>query len=69
MKQNGRHFTDNIFIHIFLNEKSGNLIKISLKFVYKRLIVNKWALVQVMACRLTGDKQLPEPMITQFTDA
>ena len=26
-------------------------------------------LVQVMACRLPGDKPLPEPMMTLFTDA
>ena len=27
------------------------------------------ALVQIMAWRLSGDKPLPEPMLTQFTDA
>ena len=32
-------------------------------------IDNKSALVQVMAWRWTGDKPLPEPMLTQFTDA
>ena len=29
---------------------------------------NKSALVQVMAWRRKGDKPLPEPMLTQFTD-
>ena len=29
---------------------------------------NKPALVQVMAWRRSGDKPLPEPMLTQFTD-
>ena len=43
--------------------------EISLKFVPKGPIDNKWALVQVMAWHLTGDKPLPEPMRTQFTDA
>ena len=33
--QNGRHFTDNIFKCIFVNEKCFILIKISLKFVPK----------------------------------
>ena len=28
----------------------------------------KAALVQVMACRQKGNKPLPEPMMTQFTD-
>ena len=30
---------------------------------------SKKALVQVMAWRQPGDKPLPEPMVTQFTDA
>ena len=30
---------------------------------------NKSAMVQVMTCRLFGAKPLPEPMLTQFTDA
>ena len=39
-----------------------------MKFVPKGTIDNKSALVQVVACRLIGTKQLPEPMLTQFTD-
>ena len=32
-------------------------------------LTNKSALLQVMAWRQTGDKLLPEPMLTQFSDA
>ena len=39
-----------------------------LKFVFEDPIDDKSSLVQVMAQRQTGDKPLPEPMITQFTD-
>ena len=53
---------------IFLNENKIS-IQISLKLVPRSLIHNKPALVQVMAWHLTGDKPLPEPMITQFTNA
>ena len=54
---------------IFLNENVWIAIKISLKFVSKGPIDNKPAFVQVMAWRRTGDKPLPEPMLTQFIDA
>ena len=43
--QNGRHFTDDIFRCIFVNEKFCILIKILLKFFPKGLINNKPALV------------------------
>ena len=33
------------------------------------LIDNKWALIQVMAWRRSGDNPLSAPMLTQFTDA
>ena len=55
---------DNILKCIFLNENVSILIQISVKFVPKGPIDNKSALVQVMACRRTGDKPLSEPMIT-----
>ena len=61
--------TDDIFKRIFLNEKYRISIKIPLKFVPMNLIDNKLALVQVMAWRRTGDKPLPEPMMTQIIDA
>ena len=67
--QNGRHFADDIFKCIFMNEKFCILIQISLKFVHKGRIDNKTSLVQVMAWRRTGDKPLPEPMLIQSTDA
>ena len=54
---------------IFLNENDRILIQISLKFVPRGPIDNNPALVQVMAWRRTGDKPLPELMLTQFTDA
>ena len=61
--------TDNTFKRIFLNEDVRTSIQISRKFVPKGPIGNKPALVQVMAWRRTGDKPLPEAMLTQFTDA
>ena len=56
-RQDGRHFTDNIFIYIFLNENEWHSIKISLKFVPKVPINNIPALVQMMACHLAGLNQ------------
>ena len=44
-RQNGRHFTDNIYICIFLNENVWIYIKISLKFVAKGPTNNIPALV------------------------
>ena len=46
----------------------SSAFKVSLKFIPNGPIDNKSALVQVMAWRRTGDKPLPEPMLTQFTD-
>ena len=43
-------------------------IRTSLKLVPKDPIDNKAVLVQTMAQRHTGDKPLPEPMLTKFTD-
>ena len=43
--QNGRHFTDNIFRCIFVNEKFCTFITTSLKFVHKGPIDNNPALV------------------------
>ena len=60
---------DNNFGCIFLNENDRIPIPISLKFVPKSPTDNKAALVQVMAWRWTGDKPLPETVLTQFTDA
>ena len=61
--QNGRHFADDIFRCIFMNEKICILIKISLKFVPKGPIDNNPALVQIMAWRQIGHKPLSEAML------
>ena len=53
---------------IFWNKYDKILSQISLKFVPRGPINNKPALVQVKAWRQT-DKQLPQLMLTQFTDA
>ena len=63
--------TDNIFKSIF-NESvwiSITTCTISLKFIPKGPIDYKSALVQVVAWHRTGEKPLPESMLTQFTDA
>ena len=60
-------FADDIFECIFLNENRIP-IQISLKFVPRTPIENKPALVEAMAWRQTGDKPLPEPLMTQLTN-
>ena len=62
-RQNGRHFADNIFKCIFLNEKIRILMKISLKFVPEVRINNIPALVLIMDRGRPGDKPLSEPMM------
>ena len=62
-RQYGRHFADDIFKCIFLNENVWILPKISLKFVPKVRIDKITAVVQIMACRRPGDKPLSEPMM------
>ena len=56
---------DNIFRCIFLNENDRIPIQISLIFFPMSLINNKPKLVQVMVWHQTGNKPLPEPMLTQ----
>ena len=65
-RQNGRHFADDIFKRIVLNETCRISIKISLKFVPKGPINNIPALVQIMAWRRPGDKPLSEPMVVSL---
>ena len=65
-RQNRRHFTDDIFKCIFLNENVWIPIKISLKFVPKGAIINIPALVQIMAWCHPGDKPLSEPMVVSL---
>ena len=63
LRQDGRHFPDNILKCVFLNENVWNLIKISLRFVPAGSINNSPALVQIMACARRGDKPLFELMV------
>ena len=65
-RQNGRHFADDTFKRIFLNENVRISIKISLKFVPKGPINNNPAWVQIMAWRRSGDKPLSEPMMVRL---
>ena len=64
-RQNGRHFADDNFKRIFMNENIRISIHISLKFVPKGLINNIRALVQVMAWRRPGAKPLSGPMMVK----
>ena len=66
-RQNGRHFADDIFNCIFLNENVWIPIKISLKFVPKGPINNILALVQIMAWRHSGNKPLSESMMVSLS--
>ena len=61
--RNGRHFADDNFKCIFLNENICIAIEISLKFVPPGPINNTPWLVQIMAWRRPGDKPLSEPMM------
>ena len=65
-RQDGRHFADDTFKRIFLNENVRISIKISPKFVPKGPINNIPALVQIMAWRRPGDKPLSEPTMTRL---
>ena len=55
---------DDTYKCIFLTEKDRIQIQMSLKFVARIPVDIKPALVQVMAWHRTGDKPLPEPMMT-----
>ena len=66
-RQNGRHFADDTFKCIFLNENVITSTKISLKFVPKCSINNIPTLVQIMAWRRPGDKPLSEPMMVRLS--
>ena len=65
-RQNGRHFADDIFKCIFLNENAWISINISLKFVPNGPINNIPALVQIMAWRRSGDKPFSEPLMVRL---
>ena len=65
-RRNGRHFPDDIFKCIFLNENTSISINVSLKFVPAGRIDNIPALVQIMAWRRPGVKPLAEPMMVRL---
>ena len=62
-RQNGCHFTDDIFKCIFLNENYSALIRISRKVAPKGPVNDVPALVKITACRRAGDKPLSEPIV------
>ena len=66
LRQNGRHFADDTFNRIFVNEYVKITIKFSPKFVPKGPINNIPALVQIMAWRRPGDKPLSEPVMVSL---
>ena len=61
-----RHFADDVFQCIFLNENVWISIKISLKFVPQGSINNIPALVQMMPWHRPGNKPLSEPMMVSL---
>ena len=65
-RQNGRHFTDDIFEYIFLNENVWILIKISLKCIPSVWIINIPAWLQIMVWHQSGHKPLSEPMMVRL---
>ena len=65
-RQNGRHFADDIFNCIYLNDNVWFPIKNSLKFVPEGQINKILALVQIMAWRRPGEKPLSEPMMVSL---
>ena len=65
-RQDGRHFPDDIFRCIFLNESIWIAINISLSFVPEGPIDNIPTLVQIMAWHRSGDKPLSEPMMVSL---
>ena len=65
-RQDGRHFQDDVFKWIFLNENVWISVEVLLKFVPMVPINNIVALVQIMAWRRSGDKPLSEPMMANL---
>ena len=62
-RQNDRHFADDTFNRIFMNENVRILIKFSLKLVPRGPVNNIPALVQIMAWRHPGGTPLSEPVM------
>ena len=65
-RQNGRHFPDDIFKCISLDENAWISIKFSLTFLPKSPINNIPSLVQITAWHRSGDKPLFEPIVLSF---
>ena len=65
-RQNGRHFPDDIFKCIFVNENVRISIKMSLKYVPKCPINNISSLFQIKAWRRPDDKPLSEPIMASL---
>ena len=64
-RQNVRHFADDAFKRIFLNENVRISIKFSLQVFPKGPINNISLMVKIMAWRRPGDKPLSEPMMVR----
>ena len=67
LRQNGRHFPEDIFKWILLIENVWISINISLQCVSIGPINNIPTLVQVMAWRRPGDKPLSEPTMVRLS--
>ena len=65
-RQNGRHFQNDIFRCIFVNENVWIAIDILLQFVPKVPINQIPGLVQIMAWHRPGDKPFSEPMMVRL---
>ena len=65
-RRKGRHFPDDIFKWIFVNENAWISIEISLKFVPRGPINNIPPLVQMMALHPLGDNPLSESMMANI---
>ena len=65
-RHDGRHFADDIFKCIFLNENVWIPIKMSPTFVPKGPNNNIPAMVQIMAWHHPSDKPLSEPMVVSL---
>ena len=66
LRPNGRHFPDDSFQWIFMNEIVWISCKVSLKFVPWGLIKNITAFVQIMVGHRPVDKPLSEPMMVSL---
>ena len=66
LRQNGHHFSDNIFKAIFFIENCCILIEISLRFVLQGPINHIPVLVHIMVGHQSGNKTSFEPMMARF---